>query len=502
MAKSADARDLKSLFAQAECGFKSRPGHHYALCWKVNLLTRRRLLAELTSATASFAQQSAPRFPNIVLILADDLGARDLGCYGADLHETPRLDALAREGVRFTQALSSAPVCSPTRAALMTGKHPARLGITIWHEGAVGPPPANRPLSPAPAEPNLPHAEVTIAERLKEAGYATAAVGKWHLGTAPFYPETQGFDINIGGTFWGAPATFFHPYRGKFNTEIRYIPGLAGGAAGEYLTDRLTDEAIKTIDLMSADRKPFFLYLAHHAPHTPIEAKPAMVAKYEAKRQPEMRHQNAAYAAMVESFDESVGRVMDHLRTRGLDRDTIVIVTSDNGGYINEFRGKAVTNNAPLRSGKGSLYEGGLRVPLLIKWPGVTQPGAESAEPVVSADLFATLCEAAGVGAKAVDGVTLKPLLTREKAQLDREELYFHYPHYYPTTTPVSAVRTRDWKLLEYYEDGRLELYHLREDPGEQRNAAAAEPERTRAMKARLDAWKRDVGARLPTRRQ
>lgn len=466
-------------------------------------LTRRRALLGLAGAAAFAQQPTRRRPPNIVLILADDLGAHDLGCYGADLHETPRLDALAREGMRFTHALSSAPVCSPTRAAIMTGKHPARLGITIWHEGAVGPAPANRALVPATAEPNLPHAEVTIAELLKEAGYATAAVGKWHLGTAPYYPETQGFDINIGGTFWGAPATFFHPYRGKFNTEIRYIPGLPGGAPGEYLTDRLTDEAIRTIDLMTAgDGKPFFLYLAHHAPHTPIEAKAAMVAKYEAKRRPEMRHQNAAYAAMVESFDESVGRVVDHLRTRGFDRDTIVIVTSDNGGYINEFRGKAVTNNSPLRSGKGSLYEGGLRVPLIVKWPGVTQPGAESAEPVVSADLFATLCEAAGLATKAADGASLQPLLARERAQLDRNELYFHYPHYYPTTTPVSAVRTRDWKLLEYYEDGRLELYNLRDDPGEQRNAAAAEPERTQAMKARLEAWRREVGARLPTRRQ
>jgi len=225
---------------------------------------------------------------------------------------------------------------------------------------------------------------------------------------------------------------------------------LAGGALGEYLTDRLTDEAIKSIDLMSAGGKPFFLYLAHHAPHTLIEAKAAMVAKYEAKRRPEMRHQNATFAAMVESFDESVGRVLEHLRALGLDRDTIVIVTSDNGGFINEFRGKAVTNNAPLRSGKGSLYEGGLRVPLIVKWLGVRQPAAESAEPVVSADLFATLCEAAGIATTAQDGVSLKPLLTRERAQADRNELYFHYPHYDPTTKPVSAIRTRDWKLLEY----------------------------------------------------
>src|SRR6478672_1929183 len=234
--------------------------------------------------------------PNVVVILADDLGAADLGCYGADLHETPRLDGFAKESVLFRQAYASAPVCSPTRAALMTGKHPARVGITIWAEGSIEGP-KNRKLLQGESKHDLPPAEVTLAERLHDAGYATALVGKWHLGDGDHAPETQGFDVNIGGTRWGAPTTFFWPYRGsgRFGQEFRYVPGLPLGKAGDYLTDKLTDAAIGFID--SARDRPFFLLLAHHAPHTPIEAPASLVEHFQSKLRPEMKHQNPAYAA-------------------------------------------------------------------------------------------------------------------------------------------------------------------------------------------------------------
>jgi arylsulfatase A len=460
-------------------------------------LSRRAFLG--TACGAAFAQGAKP---NIVLILADDLGWADLGCYGADLHQTPHLDQLAREGMRFTNALAAAPICSPTRAALLTGKHPVRLGFTIWHEGAVattGIPQTNRKLVPPAAAANLPHAETTLAEHLQRAGYRTALVGKWHLGTAEFAPETQGFEDNAGGTHWGAPSTFFYPYRGtqRFNGEYRYVPGLGYGKPGDYLTDRLTDKAIEAID--GAAGQPFFLYLAHHAQHTPIEAPAGLVAKYKALLRSEHKHRNVTYAAMVESLDASVGRIRAHLKARGLDRNTLFVFTSDNGGYINVSEGEAVTTNAPLRSGKGSLYEGGLRIPLLVHWPGVTRAGAVSAEPVVTYDLFATAVAAAGVaGVAAHDGLNLRPLFDNPQTRLPREEYFFHYPHYYPTTTPVTGLRTREWKLLHYYEDNRIELYNLRDDPAESRNVYDSHPEVVARLRERLTAWQRDTGAREP----
>jgi arylsulfatase A-like enzyme len=460
------------------------------------------LLAPLAVLDAANAKQAnaARKRPNIVLILADDLGWSDLGCYGADLHETPHLDRLAQQGVRFTDAYAMS-VCTPSRAALLTGKHAARLHMTIWSEGSKGGP-KKRKLIEADSLHDLPHTETTLAKRLQEAGYLTALVGKWHLGDVDHYPETHGFDVNIGGTQWGAPHTFFWPYSGtgRFGPEFRYVPHMEFGKPGEYLTDRLTDEALRVID--RAGDQPFFLYLAHHAPHTPMEAKAADVSHFEAKLQPGQNHQNAVCAAMVKSLDDSVGRVLDHLKKRGLEQNTLLIFTSDNGGYIGTEKAQPmpVTSNAPLRSGKGALYEGGIRVPLIVRWPSVTPEAAECRQPVILMDLYHTLA-ATVRGEKPnepTDGVDLKDLLQNPGNAINRGALYFHYPHYYPTTTPVSAVRAGDWKLLEYLEDGRLELYNLRDDISEKNDLTAQMPDKAASLLKQLNDWRTQVSAAMP----
>lgn len=456
----------------------------------------------IAAGIVAIDNQSCFAAPNIVVILADDLGAVDLGCYGADLHQTPRLDRLAGESVVFRQAYAAAPVCSPTRAALMTGKHPARLGITIWSEGSLRSP-QNRKLVQGESKHDLPHEEQTLAELLQTAGYATALVGKWHLGDADHAPETQGFEVNVGGTRWGAPQTFFWPYRGsgRFGQEFRYVPGLPLGKTGDYLSDKLTDAALAFID--SAGQRPFFLYLAHHAPHTPIEAPADLVTHYQGRLRPGLKHQNSVYAAMIHNLDANVGRLLDHLEQRGLAENTIVVFTSDNGGYIgidrrSGFSGSC-TSNAPLRSGKGSLYEGGIRVPLIVHWPG--KGAGERQAPVVTTDLFPTLLAAAGLGANEPrDGMDLTNLISDPEKNMARSTLYWHYPHYYETTTPVSAIREGNWKLLEYFEDGRRELFDLAADPYEANDAAKEQPERVTQMTAELARWRNSLSAKLPQR--
>lgn len=457
------------------------------------------LLALLNTTTCLAADSR----PNIVVILADDLGWADLGCYGADLHQTPHIDQLASQGMRFMDAYAM-PVCSPTRAALLTGGHAARVPMTIWSEGSVNGP-ADRPLLQADSLHSLPHGQPTLATYLQQSGYLTALVGKWHLGDANHYPETHGFDVNIGGTHWGAPQSFWWPYRGRgrFGNEYRYVPHLEFGQPDEYLTDRLTDEALRVID--QAGEQPFFLYLAHHAPHTPIEAKATDVQFFQSQLKPHYQHQNPVYAAMLKSLDESVGRVLSSLRERGLEQNTIVIFMSDNGGFvgIDNKSGQtvAVTSNAPLRSGKGSCYEGGIRVPLIIRWPGVTAAGRTNHQPVIVMDLFPTLLAAAGLTPSPqipCDGLDLRPLLEASSTELSRSALYFHYPHYYPTTTPVSAIRAGDWKLLEYLEDGRLELYNLANDLSESKNLSEQQPEKTAALRQQLNDWRQQVQAAMP----
>ncbi len=442
---------------------------------------------------------------NVVLILVDDLGWSDLGCYGADLHETPHIDRLAAQSERFDNAYAASPVCTPTRASIMTGKNPARLNMTIWREGALGrrEDPGSRPLASPITEPDLLHSETTIAEVLQQAGYRTAHLGKWHLGGAAHYPQTHGFDINIGGTLWGAPNTYWYPYRGDWHYgDYRYVPHLEFGEEGEYLTDRLTSEAIKV--MRTYRDEPFFIQMAYYSVHTPIEGKPKLVEYYNKKRKEGLNHQNAAYAAMVYSVDENVGRILREIDDLGIADHTAVIFYSDNGGYINVHKGQPVTNNSPLRSGKGSLYEGGIRVPLMVRWPYVTKAGEVCHEPVTSCDLYPTLLDMLSLKGdekhnQAMDGVSLKPVLRDSNATLLREALHWHYPHYYPTTTPVSAIRKGDWKLLEYYENGQIELYNLKDDIGESTDLSEKRPQKASELKKALDDWKKRVDAKLPT---
>ena len=445
--------------------------------------------------------------PNILFIVTDDLGWSDLKCYGADLHETPNIDRLAKKGVRFVNSYAAAPVCSPTRASLMTGKYPARLNFTIWSEAASVAERKNQEaykfLPPQTLE-NLPLEEVTIAEILKENGYLTAHIGKWHLGDLMHFPETQGFDVSVAASQRGAPPTYFYPYKGEAFGEFRFVGNLGinsegryfADRKGEYLTDRLTDEAIKIMS--DAGSRPFFLNLWFYNVHTPLEAKSADIAYFKNKLSTGFHHQNETYAAMVKSVDDNVGRLLAKLDELGIADRTVVIFLSDNGGYINEYKNKAVTSNYPLRSGKGSLYEGGIRIPTLIYLPDNPLNGQEIETPVSTVDFFPTLLDLTGTAGKVpVDGKSILPLLTGKKdTNLIKRALYWHYPHYYPTTTPVSAMRQGNWKFLEYLEDGRTELFDLEKDPGENRNLVAEEPDKARELGDQLRRWKQEVSAR------
>lgn len=458
--------------------------------------------SHLQADEAPVAHSSAQQ-PNIVFILVDDLGWADLGCYGADLHETPHLDRLAAGALRFTHACTPSPVCTPTRASIMCGKHPARLHMTIWREAATDQP-TDRRLLPPVVEANLPHSERTLGEVLHDAGYLTAHVGKWHLGAIEHFPETQGFDINIAGNHWGAPATHFFPYRGPFFGKGRYVPGLGLGKPGEYLADRLTDEAITV--MRQAGKQPFFLNLWHYGVHSPIDAKPEDIEHFRGKARPELHHQNVAYAGMVKNLDDNVGRLLAALDDLGIADRTLVVFSSDNGGFLGPIGrepDRPVTNNYPLRSGKGSLYEGGIRVPLIVRWPGVTRTGAVCDAPVISTDLYRTMIEVAGAkpsldAAQQADGQSLTPLLRDLSATSDRA-FFWHYPHYYSTTTPASAVRLGDWKLIEYHEDGRFELFNLANDPGEAHDLAASNSDKATELRDKLHAWRREVSAQMPT---
>lgn len=468
-----------------------KPAHGFVLAEALALAFAVLLLALLLLAGPRRLEALEPVRPNIVLIVADDLGAMDLGVTGSAFHETPRLDQLARQGVLFSGACSAATICSPSRAALATGKHPARLHLTDWIPGHDFP---GAKLRPPEWTQRLLLEETTVAERLRAAGYATWHIGKWHLGGEGFGPLEQGFDVNLGGDHRGQPPSYFSPYG---------LPRLADGPAGEYLTDREGAEAERLIreHQRTAKGRPFFLDLSFHAPHRPLQAKPELVEKYrrklaEADGGPQ-RH--PVYAGMLESIDRAVGRVLDTLEEAGLAGQTLVIFTSDNGGLV--LGQEPPTSNAPLRAGKGSPYEGGVRVPLIVRWPGQTATGAVCPHPVISMDVAATVLEAAGVQVdeKALDGTSLVPWLEAPALRWRREALFWHYPHYHPGgATPYASLRAGDWKLLESYEDGRLELYDLRADPGETKSLAGARPDVTLELSRRLFAAQGEADAQWP----
>ncbi len=407
--------------------------------------------------------------PNIILIFADDLGINDLGCYGRKDHRTPNLDKLAAQGMRFTCAYTAQPICSPSRAALMTGKHPARLHLTNYLPGRADAP--SQKLRQPRIEGQLPLAEITIAELLHNAGYATGLFGKWHLGGDGFSPKQQGFD------------TVFMP-------EATSKPSTSEGGKSEHA---ITEAAIKFIE--SNKDRPFFCYVPHNNPHIPITAKPELIQNNSAAFHP-------AYAAMIETLDDSVGLLMQKIESLGIAERTLIIFTSDNGGlHVLESPGTPATHNTPFRAGKGYLYEGGLREPLIARWPGKIQPGTTCDTPIVLTDLVPTFLEFAGID----PGKTCGPLDGSSIARLLRGQPmparahFWHFPNYTNQGgRPASAMRDGDWKLIEHFEDRKCELFNLATDPSEKNDLAATEPARTTDMKSKLTAWRTGIGAQMP----
>lgn len=458
------------------------------------LFRRCGLLLTLLLAICS-AAGAAERKPNVLLIVADDLGWSDLGCYGSRYHQTPNLDQMAAEGIRLTQAYAACPVCSPTRASLMTGKYPARLGITDWLPGR--PDRSDQKLLRPELVMQLPLAETTLAEVFRSAGYTTGHIGKWHLGGKGFGPTDQGFDVNIAGDETGTPLSYMAP----FQRDGRVMPGLVESQAGEYLTDRLAAEAEKFI---AANRdRPFFLYLPHYAPHTPLTARPDLQKKWDEREWPQSpgAQSNPTYAAMLESLDAAVGRVRRSLEAAGIADETIVVFTSDNGGLATSEGPKTPsTFNSPLREGKGFLYEGGIRVPLIVTWPTHLGAGKTRGSPVSSIDLPVTLTELCGIPwPGTTDGTSLAGLL-RDDTELPERALYWHYPHYSnQRSRPGGAVRKGNWKLIEFYENGRRELFDVGQDLSESRNLSEQFPEKVQELGAALASWRTAVNARMMT---
>lgn len=450
--------------------------------------------------------------PNILFILLDDMGWRDLACTGSTFYETPNIDRLAREGMVFPNAYASCPVCSPSRASFLTGKYPARVGVTDWIDMTGECHPLKGKLIDAPYLKHIPEGARTLAQCLQEEGYATWHVGKWHLGDEAHYPERYGFEKNIGGCSWG------HPKQGYF---VPYgIPTLPEGPEGEYLTDRLTDEAIRLIQ--SGEERPFFLNLCHYTVHMPIMAKEKDIERFRQKAEaiergaqplvegepiPAHEHgrvvrrtvqSNAIYAAMIWNLDENIGRLMKALEESGKAQDTMVIFTSDNGGLATAEG--SPTCNLPAKEGKGWMYEGGTRVPLIVWYPRLVKPSTCCRTSVTTPDFFPTFLEFAGAAEKTpgdLDGVSLMPLLRGEA--IPERPIFWHYPHYgNQGGTPGSSVVLGKYKLIEFFEDGRCELYDIEADLSEQNNIAARHPEKTAELRALLHNWQRESGARFP----
>lgn len=456
--------------------------------------------------------------PNVIIFFVDDMGWTDTGVTGSDLYRTPNIDRLAREGILFTDAYSASTICSPSRATMMTGISPERTRLTDWIDGHW----ANqgeewrneRPLQPPDWKMELELQYDTIADLLSDAGYRTAHLGKWHLTprtenpevAAPYYPENRGFDVNISGNQWGAPGSYFWPYRssnrsGSLAARVANFPP-EDETKGLYLTDMLTNQALRLIQTW--ENESFFLNFSYYQVHTPIQGRSDKVYYYKQKlgSGANFRHTDPEYAAMVEAVDRSVGRIHAKLEERGLDQNTLIIFTSDNGG-LDRGEGKP-TNNSPSRGGKGSAYEGGVRVPAVIRWPNVVPSGSITEEPVITHDFFPTILEATGVKGDPehtakLDGVSLMPLLENPSASLERDVLYWHYPHYHTQgATPHTAVRSGEWRAIHFYEDDRIELYNLRDDPGEQHDLSNVMPRKADEMRALIELRRSDVNAQDP----
>lgn len=457
------------------------------------------------------------RAPNFVVIVVDDLGWTDLGCYGSSFYETPSIDRLADESLTFSSGYAASPVCSPTRVSIQTGKHPARLLTTEWFgglqpnvvlEGQRNGDLQPHKLLPAAYVDHLPREEQTLAELLRAHDYRTFYAGKWHLGGEGFYPEDQGYQINKGGLDWGWPeGGYFSPYQN---------PKLANGPEGEHLPHRLASEAIQFLEQLEDDK--FFVMLSFYSVHVPLEARPDLLANYEAKAHelgdttPRFRPEdgvqnrqvqdNSVYATMIEATDQAVGELLAAIDRLGHHDDTVVFLLSDNGG-LSTAEGLP-TSNLPLRAGKGWLYEGGIRIPWMIRFPGVAAPGSRCDSPVMTTDIYPTVMELVGEKMRSrgvsadLDGVSLLALLAGDKAPEPRT-LYWHYPHYSNQGGPPgSALRSGKWKLIECYEEKKVELYDLSTDIGETKNLADACPETAKKLYSMLAEWRKGVAARTP----
>tara|TARA_B100000519_G_scaffold201081_1_gene215734 strand:+ start:3238 stop:4695 length:1458 start_codon:yes stop_codon:yes gene_type:complete len=452
------------------------------------MLLNTKQLVGILAALLLLHDSSYAAKPNILLILTDDLGWRDLSCYGSDFYETPNIDRLAKQGIRFTDAYAAATVCSPTRAAILTGKSPARLHITDFLSGLEFPYAALKP--PSWQRDYLPHGEVTMAEMLKSGGYESYYFGKWHLGGKEHFPASQGFDHTLAATQAGWPGTYFYPW--PMMQDLK-------GKKGDYLTDRLTDEVIKSLE-ESRDR-PFFTFLSYFTPHRPTQAKEEHIREFESKLKPHHLQRNPINAGMIHSLDENVGRIMQALERLRLVKNTVVIFASDNGG--NHYADQPQkTNNSPLRDGKGSAYEGAYRVPLIIRWPGRISAGIETSVPVTSVDLFPTLRSLAGQKKQAandLDGVDLLPLLLKNQPP-QRESLFWHYPHYHHGgASPHGVIRKGPYRLIEHFDGTPAELYNIENDIGETVNLVNSLPEKASELLNELRMWRQSVGAQMPT---
>lgn len=460
------------------------------------------LLPFILSSTNPRSDTNKKDKPNIVFLLVDDLGWKDVGFMGSNFYETPNIDKLAKESMIFTNAYAACAVCSPTRASIQTGRYPARIGVTDWIRARFQVPDGDLS-APAPFQENegkqlrtpsnpywMEQEEITIAELLKKSGYFTCHIGKWHLGPDNYYPEKQGYDLNIAGCDMGQPVNYFDPYSNKKGVDF---PTLKPRKEGEYLVDRLADEMV---DVIKKNKdKPFFINMCYYAVHTPLMAKTEMIEKYEAKTKVD-KQTNAVYASMVESVDQSVGKLTQTLKNEGLLENTIIIFFSDNGGLLGP------TNNEPLRSGKGYPYEGGIREPMFVYWKGKITPATSCDIPVSSIDFLPTICALTKTPLpdKIIDGRDISPLL--QKQDMNQVPLFWHFPHYRgKDVVPFSIIRDGDWKLIKRYEGIEFELFNLKNDLGETIDLSKQHPEKVSELNNMLEEWLEYTNAKIPIRK-